>query len=629
VPNGIDKIAHLVSRDGQRFVALTPVSVPPVVFTGSIVPMARRMRAYVSSGRGVRSLLSDDGRAWHMEAGVRMANAWDPAVVRLPDGSYLMLCCRRLDEKARAFGQTVPAASLAAYRHKSVRTPEAQATARGDAVATEHGTSAEQALLGGAADGLADPLAPNHDNDPATLAELEDVWSDLVELPFPPMPDFTEPVDYVQWCKDFLLHEQQNDALDVYATFLPGPWSSPGTELPAFDNLFTEPGARRPPVPWDPSLHPAWEDANLALQAALDGFRAASKRAGCGLPPIFPEGPGPSSTCAPHRPLLIDMLLPGLSDHRNLARATLADAWRIRDGGVSAPRMLEAWETVLRNADHLSQGATLISQLVGLSERIKVRETARWALYHDVFDADQQQAALETLQKHDRATDHFTSTLRGEYATSMQLTQFLFWPEKPGDPPSLNRENFESLRDDMVGWGEQESFVDAVQTMTPDDVWASIEAFDAYNREVAAQLEVGYPAVRSGDLRRTAYKYRDVSPLTRILLPSLGGLGYHRARGRASHGATQLAYAAHIFKHRQGHWPASLNELAASTDAPIPTDPFTGRDFGYKLTDDGPHIYSAWENGRDDGGIHAPKRKPDPDDETASDDRVFWPPQSP
>ena len=58
-------------------------------------------------------------------------------------------------------------------------------------------------------------------------------------------------------------------------------------------------------------------------------------------------------------------------------------------------------------------------------------------------------------------------------------------------------------------------------------------------------------------------------------------------------------------------------------------DPFTGNYFGYHLTEEGPTIYSASENGLDDGGIHSPRWNDEITNEAASDDHVFWPPKEP
>ena len=74
--------------------------------------------------------------------------------------------------------------------------------------------------------------------------------------------------------------------------------------------------------------------------------------------------------------LLLGILLPNLSNHRRLARATLADAWRTEDGTVSPARMLKSWETVLRGANHLDSGVTLIENLVATAERRMLHRSA-------------------------------------------------------------------------------------------------------------------------------------------------------------------------------------------------------------------------------------------------------------
>ncbi len=94
-PSGVDagRAHHAVSHAGRRFTKPARVRVPHVHFVGSIVPMGRRARAYAFDDDGVRSLVSRNGRDWKLEPGIRIANAWDPAVIRLRDGSFLMLYC--------------------------------------------------------------------------------------------------------------------------------------------------------------------------------------------------------------------------------------------------------------------------------------------------------------------------------------------------------------------------------------------------------------------------------------------------------------------------------------------------------------------------------------------------------
>jgi hypothetical protein len=69
----------------------------------------------------------------------------------------------------------------------------------------------------------------------------------------------------------------------------------------------------------------------------------------------------------------------------------------------------------------------------------------------------------------------------------------------------------------------------------------------------------------------------------------------------------------------------SLDELPIDGDSETATDPFTGETFSYRLTDDGFTLYSSYENGIDDGGLHNPGGKQS--QESESDDWVFWPPR--
>ena len=56
-------------------------------------------------------------------------------------------------------------------------------------------------------------------------------------------------------------------------------------------------------------------------------------------------------------------------------------------------------------------------------------------------------------------------------------------------------------------------------------------------------------------------------------------------------------------------------------------DPLTGDYFGYRVTDDGPTIYTASENDVVDDGIHSPRWDDEIENAAGSDDHVFWPPQ--
>ncbi len=667
---------HFVSRDGRRFVHLRPSRTPEVNFLGSIVTVREGLRAYVSSEAGVRSLVSRDARDWVPESGLRLAGGWDPAVARLKDGSYLMLYCAPLDAEASATEQLVEVpfdagrvddAEMLAdaepledwYPLDELDDPANNASADAmpevgsqvivdpadapddhsvvvailDPDGKEADGTSESATTpaGGEAEGgdLMDRLAESDAAQQEFLRGLLEpvepetvVWADAEG--YAPMPDFTKRVDYLEWYKQYALGQPEDNAYEHYMRFMPGLNDEPGSkpEWPDFNDMFNG-DYEGPPVPWDPADRPDWEEAHQAVQDLLEQFRDASMHTGYANPPITSgdmlEGLPDS------KDLLVGLMLPSLSPHRQMVRATLADAWRLENGKVSSERMLNAWETCLRAASHLNQGATLIEALVGTAERAQVQETARWALKHEVFRGDELRSAFETLRDYDQGNWDMTHATRGEHAMSMDFTQWMFSPPAPDGQPKLNPERAEALA--SWDWIDEHT-VESYSGLGPDDAYATIEAFDGYYRQLTEQMRIGYPDVRAADIAASAEEYIHATPLTDMFLPNLSRAYHLHARLETSRRATQLAYATHVFKAENGRWPESLDELPAELGDEIRTDPFTGHDFGYRMTEEGPKIYTLSENAIDDDGVHSRRWNDEPDPETGSDDHVFWPPQS-
>ncbi len=155
----------------------------------------------------------------------------------------------------------------------------------------------------------------------------------------------------------------------------------------------------------------------------------------------------------------------------------------------------------------------------------------------------------------------------------------------------------------------------------------TIQGFREYYREYADLVRRGYPEVRPADLDRVQQTFVESNYVAKQIAPSLSRVYALSTQYEASRRATQLTYAIHLHKSRTGNWPASLNELPERYTESVRTDPFSGEDFAYRLTADGPLLYSKSDNGRDDGGVHHRQWGRGADDPNASDDFVFWPPQ--
>ncbi len=620
---------HVVSLDGHQFARQAPVRVPRATFVGSVVRERETVRAYVTSDRGVTSLTTKDGRDWRPEPGVRMSDGWDPAVVRLEDGSYLMLYCTVAPKEEIMMTPLVP--------DEWVRPGEpvpglANADRAGYAVSTDAGDSGSVSSHAAGAGYGAGETMPGTDDDRSEdriVGGKEDakVWDDshreLVEdhaLGFAPPPNFTERVDYIRWYQEYMLTYPMDNAYYVYAKFMPGPGSDGGNEYvwPELTNMFTNRDSRLAPGPWRPEDHPSWEASNLAAEDLLERFREATTHTGYCTPVVLgADGPPPEDE------LLANIMLPQLSRHRAAARATLADAWRVRGDSVSSTRMLDALETCLRGADHLDQGATLIEDLVAMAERSEVQRSARWALARGVFSGDELEPVMDTLRTLDQDRDENPLRyIRGDHAVAMDLVQSLFSHPDPNDERGrlggarelFDEESARRLEENLAGLG-------------PEDAGPTIDAIEAFSRTAAELMSVGYPEVRAADVREATSEHCWATPIVAELIPSLSSYYQRGAREEASRRATQVAYAAHIHRAETGRWPESLDELSGEYGVRMCEDPFSGRQFGYRVTADGPLLYSAGENGLDDGGVHNPRWGDAAEDLGSSDDYVFWPPQ--
>jgi hypothetical protein len=442
-------------------------------------------------------------------------------------------------------------------------------------------------------------------------------------LGFAPEPAFQEPIDYIQWYRQELVGPVEDNAFDAYAQFMIPADGESGTpsDWPILNDMFNSDDYEGPPTPWKPADHVDWEDSHHAVQALLSKFREATRHSGYSPRDLRTESPdGPTDEDR----LLFNLLLPTLDPHRQMGKAALADAWRAEDGKVNGEKMIDAFETVLRSAEHLSRGSTLIESLVGMAQRQLTDINARWALKHGVFDEKQLEKALETLHRYNSGLEDPARFMRGEHAAVLDATQYLFGARGPDGQVEVDPGRAEYISS-MVG--DPDTSKDDFVGLGPEDARTAVDAFDGYFRELTEQMRMGYPDVRAADIETTYERYSHASPLTKMMMPALSRYYHLRGRAEASRRATQLAYAAHIYRARNGHWPQSLDELPANFGDTMRTDPFSGKRFGYRVTDDGPTIYSLSENGVDDGGVHSSRWDDKVENDAGSDDHVFWPPQ--
>lgn len=644
--------AMLVSTDGRQFSPAQPPRDAVTAVFDELAPYPRGVRGYFSDNGAIVSASSSDGLRWTRDGGSGLSPGADPAVTPLADRTFLMIYAvaaiaprgsapalagvaprpgKRLDSARR--GDAPPAGAAGAASDGAAG---ATAGGPGDAAIASGGAApdADGQLPPGAADGT-DPLrAPS--GDPGADAPTPSAGPDKDGEPadddgiVAPMPNFEHPVDYAEWTRQHQPDPSVYDAFDAYAEFMAMPGDVPGTkrEWPDTINDMFNSDYSGPIGPWDAQSHPEWEATRNDIQWLTDAFRNATAYDTYTFD--FSFTPEQIAAAPDGKPMLVEMLLPSLAQHRAMVKATMSNAWRAENGVVPPEQMLDALTTTFRAAGHMEQGPTLIHQLVGIAEQSLAESNARLALQQGVFSGEQLQTALDTLRANDYYNNDTSRWLPMESAWALEAFQRVFTPSGPNGEVQFNRDLAARIGQMITGDDSPDqinAWIDAnMSDLTPENARAAAEVVRNHSRDLNEMWRQGYPTVRSGDIERMSMQYAESNKLAGMVIPSLGRAEHIVARNEASRRATQLAFALHLYKSRTGQWPQTLADLPAEYGDTMRVDPFTGGYFGYQLTESGPRVYTYSENGQDDGGIHSPNWDSD-SGENGSDDYVFWPPQ--
>lgn len=154
--------------------------------------------------------------------------------------------------------------------------------------------------------------------------------------------------------------------------------------------------------------------------------------------------------------------------------------------------------------------------------------------------------------------------------------------------------------------------VDAIETA---------KVIRAHLMQVATALDDAQPRRAREQLGRLAKQAATGNAIMRLLAFDFSRPYTIRLRIVAVRRATRLLFEMRAHRNQTGLWPGSLDTVLARVPAPFAIDPFSGRQFVYKLADGEPRLYSIAMNGKDDGGKHDESWG----DTTVDADYVFWP----
>lgn len=572
------ELVHAVSTDGLHFDRLPDLRIDSPLAQAPAV----REAALVATPRGVLVIGTADGANWSIASATGMPPTTDIASARLKSGETVALFV-----------------------------PDRRRGPDGNSLVI--GKKPSAAKTNGSGKPASDKSVP-----PAELsADTVNPGQDQAADDWPPEPDFLSPIDYVTWLRERAGQKAPDNAAPYYHELMLKQDAEGRlvSALPPMAGMWNS-NYDGDGAPWRPEDHPDWEQSYQTASPYIARYRTAATHADYATNVLVdPDAKGPA---------LMNFLLPDLSTHRTLTKEILSAAWRAPDGKVDPNAMLDAWKTTLSSARHLKGGVTLIEELVGDSMSNITYADARQALAQGVIPPDRLEDALKTLRENAPKRRDPTDLLAAEAAFAADMVQYVTDTSAPDGVPRLNAERVQEMAGFISDKPLPPEDLDEILMKDPREISAAVRD---YYRDIADAMRIGYPEVNSSKLNEIADRYAKAHPEIGPILPSLGRVDAMMTRNEAARRATELAYEVNIFKARQGRWPNSLDELPAAPNSDSHVDPFTKKNFLYRVGPNGPVIYSASENGQDDGGRHSPRWGDDKQKEDDSDDFVFWPPQ--
>ncbi|HEX3602083.1 MAG TPA: hypothetical protein VHU84_18155, partial [Lacipirellulaceae bacterium] len=349
-------------------------------------------------------------------------------------------------------------------------------------------------------------------------------------------------------------------------------------------------GGQLPPIS-------AWVDANAA---PLDLVVEASHRERFYSPSLTP--------LANPKDRLIGMTLPHRLGAREAARALAIRAMR----RVGDKHLAEAWQDILaqhRLAQLVAQGPTVVEQdAAWVISNTACRETIA------LLSSEQLTKDLAQQIQHDLAslapfanvadrTDQFERLLELDAVVNNDFELFAAL-QPDGKPPHL-RANRGSIDRNLILEQLNTKYDAAVAAMRLPTFEARKAAFDqllAQSPPVPTDDNIETSQMVAAFLSRNARSEMLGSFVTSSVLPSASVTSAAEDRTNTYLTLTKLAAALAVFQTEHGNYPEKLEERAPAVLDKLPVDLYHGKPYLYKRTNDGYLLYTAGENGIDDGG---------------------------
>ena len=426
----------------------------------------------------------------------------------------------------------------------------------------------------------------------------------------PPKPDPAKPVNYIKWINETYGAGIKENAAEMYERAL-----NKSTPFDVWND-----GSLR--YPWTANQKVlVWVSAN---REAMDLFRQAAVMPDC----YFPIEDKRANTGDPRLDHMFPAtaLFPDFHRQRALVDALIAEGCAARRRGDETTLVKEAM-SVMRFAHHLDNTAILTQWLTAGQLASNASDTLRRSMGLSSQPEILATRILSELQTIGWHRPPMKQAILSDRLVAWDYAQRLFVPSaKPGTwlvygPLMANlTAPLPEGCGDLIDEKAYNRAREAVKRLPAIGFDTTLRQINEFYDELEQWCEKPFTLVANeADQLDATSKSDHTNPLLRILPTQLAGLRRNREHTDASRRATLLICHILIHHGKTGSYPASLNELKCADLEEIRIDPFSGRDFVYRLQPSGFLLYSVSFNMKDNGGQHDDQWPP------AKDDVVFWP----
>ncbi|MBN2561720.1 MAG: hypothetical protein JXQ75_12400 [Phycisphaerae bacterium] len=429
-----------------------------------------------------------------------------------------------------------------------------------------------------------------------TVAIFLTTGSFQAQLDRPPPLTFDKHIDYIAWYNDFIRQGKKRNAYELYKGFCTDKNGQGG--IPVMEGVVGEQYNQVKGRVWDTKDYPELAAYIGKCAPYFEILKKAVKRKDYWQP------------APPDTKLLLSLMMPNLPSSRTAARALVVQAWMKQDDQPKA--LIDAYQTVLRNAHHIEQGNMLISLLVGTALRALVLEDARAALSEEILRDEDVSRTYKIIHRYPPDPRNRSRAYITEWTTALDTLQFLCADGK------IDASRWKSIGFPLEGEHPLRGFDPSATVRSVDT------RFGELTRIVAGPLTV--ETVRESERFETQHAPTvQRNPFLKVFTPGLTRSHQLLVRAEASRRGTLLTLALHAHHAKHGEWPESLDKIGKKLGLKgleeLRKDPFSDKDFTYKLMDGQPLLYSVACDGKDDGGRHDEKWG----ESEGGGDYVFWP----